>query len=88
MIFRLSAEGALMRDDFLPDPSLRELKIFTSMLWQTDGQISLPGPPAGNFWAQFPAGNFWAQFPAGNFWAPFPAGNFWTLYSLFATIGP
>ena len=79
MIFRLSAEGALMRDDFLPDPSLRELKIFTSMLWQTDGQISLPGPPAGNFWAQFPAGNFWAQFPAG---------NFWTLYSLFATIGP
>ena len=77
-----------MRDDFLPDPSLRELKIFTSMLWQTDGQISLPGPPAGNFWPQFPAGNFWAQFPAGNFWAPFPAGNFWTLYSLFVTIEP
>ena len=72
MIFRLSAEGALMRDDFLPDPSLRELKIFTSMLWQTDGQISLPGPPAGNFWAQFPAGNFWSPNPASIFWTPNP----------------
>ena len=30
------------------------------MLWQTVRQISLPGPPAGNFLAPNPAGNFWA----------------------------
>ena len=75
MIFRLSAEGALMRDDFLPDPSLRELKIFTSMLWQTDGQISLPGPPAGNFWSPNPASIFWTPNPRLATFGPYTSGS-------------